>query len=376
MPQEPDDPRDPAQAVRLDQPAPDVLVIADAALPDPAAEAAAGLDAPQESADADAALPKNPPDDLVQDTDNPALSPSAEPGADTDPVLPDAISRPDMPPPVPRPRPICAAALFGKLPTRGDFIARNMPRALQRPFEDWLIPLVQQVRTDLGANWSTIWRGAGPWRFWIGAEVFGSAWHRDMRKSAHDQTGSATAQSIGAMTGVILPSADRHGRDFPLVLLLADPVARLLPPPVTTSPDRGWYDMCDEVLYAARAGAEIATIEAALDQFPGPILPEGAQDMDALLVQQALWAQGTDTRADGTSQIWPDIARADHHLAASHRSYWWQAPRAGAAQRVLTLGGLPDAGSFAFMLSQGYPETLSHRSDGGSGALLTPDPSP
>ena len=262
----------------------------------------------------------------------------------------DAIP-PPVPPPALRPRPACAAALFGKLPARGDFIARNMPRAVQRPFEDWLIPLVQEARNELGPQWNTIWRGAGPWRFWIGADVLGGSWQRDLRKPAHEQSGTG-----GAMTGVLLPSADRHGRDFPLVLLLADPLARLMPPPVTVSPDRGWYDLCDELLYAARGGAEIGAVEAALDQLPGPLLPEGAEDMAALLDQRALWAQGTETLADGTSQIWPDIAQADHHLAANHRSYWWQAPRAGAAQRVLALAGLPDAGSFAFMLSQGHPE--------------------
>lgn len=275
--------------------------------------------------------------DLIEDTAEPVLSP---------------------PPPSPaRPRPACAAALFGKLPARGDFIARNMPRAVQRPFEDWLIPLVQETRSELGEQWTALWRGAGPWRFWIGADVLGGSWQRDLRKPVHEQAGTG-----GAMTGVLLPSADRHGRDFPLVLLLADPLARLMPPPVTSSPDRGWYDLCDELLYAARAGTEIDAVEAALDRLPGPFLPEGAEEMAALLDQRALWAQGTETLADGTSRIWPDIARADHHLAASHRSYWWQAPRAGAAQRVLTLAGLPDAGSFAFMLSQGYPETPATRS--------------
>lgn len=311
-------------------------------------------DAPEEAPSED--TPEQTPEDMPLEDTGPDLwaVSSEEDLAQEAPERiaedPDALP-PPVPPSAPRPRPACAAALFGKLPTRGDFIARNMPRAVQRPFEDWLIPLVQEARSELGPQWSAIWRGAGPWRFWIGADVLGGSWQRDLRKPAHEQIGSG-----GAMTGVLLPSADRHGRDFPLVLLLADPLARLMPPPVTASPDRGWYDLCDELLYAARSGAEIGAVEAALDQLPGPLLPEGAEDMAALLDQRALWAQGTETLADGTSRIWPDIAQADHHLAANHRSYWWQAPRAGAAQRVLTLAGLPDAGSFAFMLSQGHPE--------------------
>ena len=289
-------------------------------------------------------------------------------------VVPDAVMNesltapetPDVPPAEPRApsrfgqlpgvssvareRPPCEAALFGKLLSRGDFIARRMPRLLQRPFEDWLIPLVQQTRTDLGGQWNSVWRGAGPWRFWIGPDVLGGSWQRDLRKAAHE-----IGPSGGAVTGVLLPSADRHGRDFPLVLVLADKLARLMPPPVTTSPDRAWYDLCDDLLYAARAEADISSVERALDRLPGPFLPDDAEAMDALLVQRALWAQGTETRPDGTSQIWHDIAQADHHLAASQRSYWWQAPKAGAAQRVLSLAGLPDAATFAFMLAQGHP---------------------
>jgi hypothetical protein len=313
------------------------------------------------------------PDDLQEPPPSATLEDAAQ--AEMDAALAAAVP-PDLTEqdtaPFGRPRPACALALFGKLPTRGDFIARNMPRAVQRPFEDWLIPLVQETRAELGANWTQIWRGAGPWRFWIGPEVLGGSWQRDLRKPVHEQSPASAAQGLGAITGVLLPSADRHGRDFPVVLLLADAIARLLPPPVTSSPDREWYDLCDEVLYAARAGAELTAIEARLDQFPGPLLPEGAEDMDALLLQQALWAQSIDMLDNGTSRIWSDIARADHHLAASHRSYWWQAPRAGAAQRVLALAGLPDAGSFAFMLSQGHPEVLSHGAD--TQAAHMPDP--
>lgn len=293
------------------------------------------------------------------DTPPPETSPApdADPWSVLQDTAPPAEAETALEPQTPAPamsavqRPACAAALFGKLPTRGDFIARNMPRLLQRPFEDWLIPLVQQTRSELGTHWAEHWRNAGPWRFWIGPDVLGGSWQRDLRKPAHEQDTQG-----GAVTGVLLPSADRHGRDFPLVVLLADSLARLMPPPVTASPDRDWYDLCDELLYAARAGTEIGAVEAALDTLPGPLLPDGAEDMTALLGQRALWAQGTEVLANGTSRIWRDIATADHHLAASSRSYWWQAPRAGAAQRVLSLAGLPDAGSFAFMLAQGHPD--------------------
>jgi|GEM_PF-901943 len=365
--------RDEDTAARLDSaPADDA---ADTTLP-PMAEARTVTAAPQN--DGPAPRAPTPEDATSQDrtataratpgdpwslADATTAGPAAQASSPSDPwtfegPTPEAESAPEPEPTLPpaaqetRPRPACTAALFGKLPARGDFIARNMPREVQRPFEDWLIPLIQQTRSTLGSEWTAHWRGAGPWRFWIGADVFGGSWQHDLRKGSREQ-----ATRAGALTGVLLPSADRHGRDFPLVLVLADSLARLMPPPVTASPDRGWYDLCDELLYGARAGTDIATVEAALDRLPGPLLPEGAEEMAQLLDQRALWAEGSEVRADGTSRIWDDIAAADHHLAASQRSYWWQAPHSGAAQRVLTLAGLPDAGSFAFMLSQGHPDT-------------------
>lgn len=291
------------------------------------------------------------PDPPRSEAESMAATMSAAPGEAEPPESRAVTMPPGAMPASPVSRPACSAALFGKMPQRGDFIARNMPRALQRPFEDWLIPLVQETRKELGADWTRYWRAAGAWRFWIGSEVLGGSWQRDMRRAGHEQ-----AVQGGAITGVLLPSADRHGRDFPLVVVLSDALARLMPPPVTTPPDRGWYDLCDDLLYAARSGQDITAVEAALDRLPGPILPEGAEDMAPLLDQRALWAQIHDRADDGTGRIWQDIALADHQLAASHRSYWWQASRAGPAQRVLTLAGLPDSGSFAFMLAQGHPD--------------------
>ena len=351
----PDSPAPPPEAMTPDAPAPEEEAPDTPSPPlqeDQAAEdlSASDPDSP-EHAPAEAA-PAEQGQEAAQMTAAEEPAPEAEdaPPAPRALTLPPGTLPPDAPVP-PISRPACAAALFGKLPLRGDFITRNMPRALQRPFEDWLIPLVQETRKELGAEWTGHWRSAGPWRFWIGADVLGGSWQRDLRRAGHEPVVQG-----GAITGVLLPSADRHGRDFPLVVVLADALARLMPPPVTTPPDRGWYDLCDDLLYAARAGQQdIAAIEAALDHLPGPVLPEGAEEMAPLLEQRALWAQSPERAEDGTGRIWHDIALADHHLAASHRSYWWQAPRAGAAQRVLTLAGLPDAGSFAFMLAQGHP---------------------
>jgi hypothetical protein len=159
-----------------------------------------------------------------------------------------------------------------------------------------------------------------------------------------------------------LPSADRQGRHFPLVLVLADDHARLMPPPVLSPPDRHWYAHCDHLLDAARAGRDLAQVEAELSTLRAPRLPEGAADMGPLLAQKSLWGQGGGQGGmhEG-GDVWTDIRMSDHHLAAACRSYWWtEAPgRAESAPppiSVISLAGLPDAETFAFMLTDAIPQ--------------------
>ena len=260
----------------------------------------------------------------------------AESAADTDLA---AIAEPDSGPP-------CAAGLFGKLPARGDFVARGIDRALLRPLEDWLMPVVEGARGVLGEGWASAWRAAPAWRFWIGPGALAGDWTHGLR-----------SHGGGAITGVLLPSADRQGRLFPLAVVLADEHARRMPPPVIAPPDRTWYAACDRLLHAARGGDELVRVEAELAGLRAPARPAEPEGMEALLAQRSLWAQGTTADTGDDSDVWEAIRTSDHHLAALGRSYWWAESGAVAAgpTGVITLAGLPDADTFAFMLTQAVP---------------------
>jgi type VI secretion system protein ImpM len=296
----------------------------------------------------------NPQDDDPQDADpqdaDAAEAPEPEPGADPEAAPPHPEPEPEpgilaAAEPEPEPGPPCAAGLFGKLPARGDFISRAIAQDLLRPFEDWLLPLVQNTRALLGDDWTRAWRQAPPWRFWIGPDILRGEWTRNLR--AHEQAGT--------VTGVMLPSADRQGRLFPLVVVLADDHARLMPPPVLEPPDRRWYGTCDRLLYAARDGATLEAVEADLARLHAPRLSDEAAQMAQLLAQRSLWGQGAGQEGpDGHEDVWSGIRASDHHLAATGRSYWWcETPRG--ATSVITLAGLPDPATFAFMLTDAIP---------------------
>ena len=96
------------------------------------------------------------------------------------------------PPPVPD-----LPGFFGKVPTIGDFIARRIPKDFAPLWEDWLQTLLVASRQRFGAEWQAAWLEMPVWHFVLGAGVV--ARHRAY--------------------GVLIPSVDRVGRDFPLTIL-------------------------------------------------------------------------------------------------------------------------------------------------------------
>jgi type VI secretion system protein ImpM len=89
---------------------------------------------------------------------------------------------------------------FGKMPSMGDFLRINAPRSFVEPWDIWMQTGIQEVRRVLGNSWTACYMSAPIWRFTLSAGL----------------TGSET------MFGVVMPSVDRVGREFPLTL--ASPV--------------------------------------------------------------------------------------------------------------------------------------------------------
>ena len=86
--------------------------------------------------------------------------------------------------------------LFGKLPSRGDFVLRRLDATCRDVLDDWLQAGISTSRRVLGDAWLRSYRNAPVWRF---------AWP------------SGACGSV-PLAGVLMPSMDRVGRYFPLVL--------------------------------------------------------------------------------------------------------------------------------------------------------------
>lgn len=89
-----------------------------------------------------------------------------------------------------------AVGYYGKIPSRGDFVGHGLDAATRGAMDAWCQDVLPASQERLGAAWRPAWMEAPIWRFRVRAGLFG----RD------------------AAAGVWLPSMDRAGRLFPLIL--------------------------------------------------------------------------------------------------------------------------------------------------------------
>ena len=187
------------------------------------------------------------------------------------------------------------AGLFGKLPSRGDFVQLGLPGSFVRPWDAWLQQVMAGSREGMGDAWLPAYLESPVWRFVLPGGMCGE----------------------GAVLGLLMPSVDRVGRYFPLTL------AAVFPPgagvPAADAAGR-WLEVCET------AG------RAALDDDMPP---------DEVAGQVA-------------GQVPGQVAVGAGAAAEDLRSgVWWTdgGPRVAATR--LALAALPDTAQFIVMLDAG-----------------------
>jgi type VI secretion system protein ImpM len=93
---------------------------------------------------------------------------------------------------------------FGKTPSLGDFFRVDISADFVVPWDRWLQQVLLRVRADLGDRWQGCYTSAPIWRFSLSAGLAGP---------------------VGAL-GVLMPSVDRVGRQFPLTVMTPVPAGR------------------------------------------------------------------------------------------------------------------------------------------------------
>lgn len=107
-----------------------------------------------------------------------------------------------------------ASGAFGKMPALGDFFRLRVDAGFVAVWDPWLQETMLAGRQMLGPRWDDCYLTAPVWRFCLPMGMAGAA----------------------AVAGVVMPSIDRVGRQFPLTLVVD------LPPPAGLDPLRSLFE--------------------------------------------------------------------------------------------------------------------------------------
>jgi type VI secretion system protein ImpM len=211
--------------------------------------------------------------------------------------------------------------LYGKLPSKRDFVAIGTPRALLDVWEPWMQGGVSASRQSLGDDWKQAFLTAPIWRFWLGAQVCGKT-----------------------VLGAFMPSLDGVGRYFPLTLFACPDEGAAIPPP-ELDPQNAWFAAVEEFLLATlEQGATFETVTAGLARIARPcddmIAPEGA--MAAQVGERAL------------PEVFASLRLADHADVYAGATFWWTAGGDGFQPLAMSARHMPDPSRFAEMLTGRY----------------------
>jgi type VI secretion system protein ImpM len=198
---------------------------------------------------------------------------------------------------------------FGKIPSLGDFFRVNLAADFITTWDQWLQQGMISVRGLLGDRWQDCYMSAPIWRFSLAGGLAGKT----------------------AMLGIIMPSVDRVGRQFPMTFAAALPVHA---PPLINHFAAG--ETFDEL--------ETIALDALEDETPRDILAErlaGVSFASVASTSQIALNAGTLTlRYDGHCDALPKLAAGLSDSKIARQSTW--SANTGGKCRLMACEGLPD----------------------------------
>ena len=214
-----------------------------------------------------------------------------------------------------------APGFFGKVSTHGDFVTRALPPELVQGWDDWLQQAMHASGQQLGGAWLALYLTSPVWRFALADGVLGE----------------------DGWAGVMMPSVDRVGRHFPL--MIAAPLVKGTALTALMAEGTDWFDAIEDAARATLAAdfaleclAPLLAALAPMKAGPGPVCEAG----------RAGWRFAAAARD-------PGMVTLAEALLHGH-SLWWSEGGPNVTPSVLACKGMPDAQAFAAMLDGRWRE--------------------
>ena len=216
--------------------------------------------------------------------------------------------------------------LYGKTPTKRDFIAIKAPREFLDLWEPWMQGGLSASRQALGDSWQETFLTAPIWRFWLGAELCGRT-----------------------VLGAFMPSLDGIGRYFPLTLLALPRDGGAIPPP-EFDPQDGWFSVVEEYLLSTLdQQVSFEALAAGLERLVSPSDDAlVARRSDMVGFEGGLVAQ---VHQRGLTDVFGAMRLADHADIYAAATFWWTIGGEGYAPLALIGRRMPPPFQFTQMLT-------------------------
>ncbi len=219
---------------------------------------------------------------------------------------------------------------FGKLPSHGDFLRRDLPLSFTVPWDQWLQAGIAASQDQLREqNWLDCYLTAPLWRFCLRPGLCGkSAW-----------------------VGVLLPSVDRVGRYFPLTAALGISEQQSL---FQIAAQISWFQQLESLL-----------LQALEETLPADALQDRLRDLGPPMLAPthpiAYEPQESDTLILRFSK--PEDAAMGPSLLAEELafqrygdfSFWWTGGSVQVWPNARLYRGLPPPDTFTTLLWTGSP---------------------
>jgi type VI secretion system protein ImpM len=209
---------------------------------------------------------------------------------------------------------------FGKLSTQGDFVCRRLAPAFKSTLDKWLSTSIATSKRQMGDAWLPAYLKAPLWRFVLGPGIAGPH----------------------PAIGVMMPSVDRVGRYFPLVLAAELPECRT---PVRLFRSAGaWFTAAEAVLLSSlEDDCDIdAFDDLALALAPPPY--DHASTQPGIGLACIALDEGGDL-ADAYTRFIDELT-----VDSTRFSMWWTLGSDAVKAALLIGHGLPAATDFAALL--------------------------
>ena len=213
-----------------------------------------------------------------------------------------------------------APGFFGKVTSHGDFVTRGLPPEQVQAWDDWLQQAIHASKQQLGGEWLSLYLTSPIWRFAVSGGVLGEA----------------------GWAGVMMPSVDRVGRHFPL--MIAAPVPRGTRLTALVADGMAWYDALEDLARGTlEADFKLDQLEPALAALE-PMAPAMAAEAGS-----AGWRLPIAERNEVPAML-ADLLLQGHSL-------WWSDGAPGVEPSLLACKGMPAVDAFAAMLNGRWKES-------------------